>query len=156
MRKTLLVIALVAAAAFPVFASDALGMGLSIGIGANKDLMTAGYTAVDVSFAASLSLLPIRIDDLAAGVTVRLTGGATIVNDSTFIEWYALTPMFTLAFMDSAPMSISAGYGPYAYAEIPDYYIYAAAVVLGLDMDGMLMEIGLIGPSVFVGFGFGF
>ncbi len=156
MKKTLLAVVLAGALAFPVFARDMIGMGLSVGVGANKDLMDAGYTAVDLSFAASLSLLPLQIDDLAAGVTVRVTGGSTILEDDIFVGWYALTPMFTLAFFDDSPMSISVGYGPYAYADFPDFYIYDWAVLLGFQFDSTLMEIGLIGPSVFVGFGFGF
>jgi hypothetical protein len=150
MKRTVLVVTLVAAVSLPMFGADMLGMGLSIGVGANKDLMDAGYTAVDLSVAASLALLPIQIDDLAAGVTIRATAGWTVVSDEVIIGWYALTPLLTLAFSDG--MSISAGYGPYAYADVPNVYLYGPAVVLGFDG----LEIGFVGAAVFVGFGFGF
>ena len=108
--------------------------------------MDAGFTAVDLSLGASLSLLPLWIDDFAAGVTFRASAGSSIIDDSTL--------MFTLGFFDSAPMTISAGYGPYAYADVPDIYLYGPAVVLAFETGGTLMEIGMIGPSVFLGLGF--
>lgn len=148
MKRTILVLALVCALALPLFAGDMFGGGFSLGVGANRYLMDAGYTAIDVSFAAGLALLPIQIDDLAAGVTIRATIGASILDDENIIGWYALTPLLTLQFSD---MSISAGYGPWALADYPDIYIYGPAVVLGFDG----LEIGMVGPSVFIGFGFG-
>ncbi len=153
MKKMVLAIALIATATFPALAVDMIGIGGSIGVGANKDFMDAGYTAVDLSLSISMSLLPIRFDDFAAGITVRATGGATVISDTTSIEWYALTPMFTIMFLDDAPMFISAGYGPYAYSVLPDRYIYSPAVVLGFMTGAGTMEIGMIGPSVFLGFG---
>ncbi len=149
MRKTALAIALLAAITLPGFAADMMGMGLSLGVGANRDLMDAGYTAADLSVGARLSLLPIRIDDLAAGVTIRATAGWSVISDEVIIGWYALTPLLTLAFSD---MSISVGYGPYAYAEVPDVYLYGPAVLLGFED----LEIGFVGATVFVGFGFSF
>ncbi len=148
MKRIILVLALACALALPVMAGGVLGGGFSLGVGANRYLMDAGYTAIDVSFAASLALLPIRIDDFAAGVTIRGTIGASILDDANIIGWYALTPLLTLQFSD---MSISAGYGPWVLADYPDVYVYGPAVLLGFDG----FEIGMVGPSVFIGFGFG-
>ena len=64
--------------------------------------------------------------------------------------------MLTLAFLDEAPMSISAGYGPYAYEDVPEVYLYGPAVLLGFGTGSGIMQIGMVGPSVFIGFGFGF
>jgi hypothetical protein len=156
MKKAALVIVLVSAMAVPVFAKDSVRMGLALGVGANRDLMDAGFTAVDVSIGAGLSFFPIWIDDFAAGVTIRATGGSSIVDDATFIGWYALTPLLTIGFFDNSPMSISVGYGPYAYADVPSIYLYSPAVLLDFDLDASVLEIGMIGPSVFIGFGFSF
>ncbi len=149
MKRTVLAIALAATITFPTFAAGLMGGSFSLGVGANRYLMDAGYTAIDVSFAPSLALLPIQIDDMAAGVTIRATIGATILGEEAMIGWYALTPLLTLRFSD---MSISAGYGPWALADYPDVYIYEPAVLLGFDG----LEIGLIGPSVFIGFALDF
>ena len=148
MKRTILVLVMACALALSLFAGDMFAGGFSLGVGANRYLVDAGYTALDVSFAASLALLPLQIDDFAAGVTIRGTIGASILSDEDIIGWYALTPLLTLQFSD---MSISAGYGPWALADYPDIYIYGPAVLLGFEG----LEIGLIGPSVFIGFGFG-
>ena len=112
MRKIALAFVFVLAVSFPLFAGDFIGMDLSVGVGANKDFMDAGITAADLSVSAGLSLFPIRFEDFAAGITIRATIGSSIVDDSTFFGWYALTPLLTLVFLDEAPMSISGGYGP--------------------------------------------
>lgn len=153
MKRIVLALVLVAAAALPAVAAGTLGVSGSIGVGANKEFMDAGYTAADVSVSLSLSVLPIQMGDLSAGVTLRATGGSTIINDTTTAEWYALTPMLTIIFLDSAPMFISVGYGPHAYSALPELYIYSPAVLLGFISGSGTMEIGMIGPSIFVGFG---
>lgn len=149
MKRTLLFVALAAATAFPVSAGDMLGAGFSVGVGVNRYLVDAGIDAADLSLGVSLAILPIQIEDFAAGATIRATVGASITFDDTMVGWYALTPLLTLRFSD---MSISAGYGPWALADYPDLYIYAPAVVL--EFEGF--EIGMIGPSIFIGFALGF
>lgn len=148
MKRIAVFLALAIVAAFPLPAADTLGAGLSVGVGANRYLVDAGIDAADLSLGVSLAILPIQIDDFAAGVTIRATIGASITFDDTMIGWYALTPLLTLRFSD---MSISAGYGPWALADYPDVYVYEPAVVLGFDG----FEIGMIGPSVFLGFALG-
>ncbi len=149
MKRIVLIVVLVLVMAVPLFAAGEVGGGFSLGVGANRYMVDAGYDAIDVSFAASLALLPLRFDDMAAGITLRATFGTSILADDVMIGWYALTPLLTLRFSD---MSISVGYGPWALADYPDIYIYEPAVLLSFDG----IELGLIGPSVFIGFGFEF
>ena len=153
MKRIVLAFVLIAAATLPMSAADMLGIGGSVGIGANKEFMDAGFTAVDLSVSVSLSMLPIQLDDMSAGVTIRATGGSTIINDTTSAEWYALTPMLTIVFFDATPMFISVGYGPHAYSALPELYIYSPAVVIGFISGSGTMEVGMVGPSVFAGFG---
>jgi hypothetical protein len=118
-----------------------------------RRLADAAITAVDLSLGLGLSVLPLQIDDMAAGVTLRATMGSSIVSDSASLEWYAITPMLTLVFSDEDPISISVGYGPYAQALLSDFFLYAPAVLLGFQFDTGLMEIGMIGHGIVIGIG---